>query len=193
MVIGLGGEFMYDINFFSINLKKHRRSSQRKWFLMTLYGVTIFAMIMLYVLVRTNIKNTNEEIIQLDRMIETAQAMQIDFLSETDIANASALNTSILDVSTRLDGYYLINANVLKNTRQLMGDGIQLDELRLNGKNVYMQARTTDETELFIFQNNLDASDFFEMVQVDNIARTDLGEYVANINCELEGDADETE
>lgn len=178
---------MYDINFFSINLKKYRRSNQRRWFLTALYGVTIFAMIMLYILVRTNIKNTNEEIVQLNRMIETAQAMQENFLSETDIANASALNTTIIDVSTRLDGYYLINANVLKNTRQLMANGIQLDEFRLNGKNVYMQARTTDETELFIFQNDLDSSDFFEMVQVDNIARTDLGEYVANINCELEG------
>jgi len=182
---------MYDINFFSINLKKYKKSNQRRFFLMGLYGVTIFAMIMLYILVRTNIKNTEEEIVQLDRMIETAQAMQETFLSETDIANASALNTTILDVSTRLDGYYLINANVLKNTRQLMADGIQLDEFRLNGKNVYMQARTTDETELFIFQSNLDSSDFFDMIQVDNIARTDLGEYVANINCELEGGDDE--
>lgn len=178
---------MYDINFFSINLKKHRRTNQRRWFLMALYGITIFAMVALYLLVRTNIKNTEEEIVQLNRMIETAQAMQTDFLTETDIANASALNTTILDVSTRLDGYYLINANVLKNTRQLMGDGIILDEFRVNGKNVYMQARTTDETELFIFQSDLDSSDFFEKVQVDNITRTDLGEYVANINCELEG------
>ena len=178
---------MYDINFFSINLVKHKKSSQRKVFLTGLYSITIFAMIMLYILVWTNIKNTEEQIVQLDRMIETAQAMQVDFLSETDIANASALNTTILDVSGRLDGYYLINANVLKNARLLMGDGIQLDEFRLNGKNVYMQARTTDETELFIFQSSLDSSDFFEQVQVDNIARTDFGEYVANINCELEG------
>ena len=55
------------------------------------------------------------------------------------------------------------------------------DEYRLNGKNVYMQARTTDETELFIFQNDLESSDFYQEVQVDNITRTDLGEYVANI------------
>lgn len=182
---------MYDINFFSINLTKHRKHNQRRWFLMVLYGVSLFAMLALYLLVRTNIKNTEEEIVQLNRMIETAQAMQVNFLSETDIANAKALNTTILDVSTRLDGYYLINANILKNTRQLMGDGIVLDEYRLNGKNVYMQARTTDETELFIFQNDLESSDFYEDVQVDNISRTDLGEYVANINCELEGADDE--
>jgi|GEM_PF-2677894 len=178
---------MYDINFFTINLKKHRRHNQRRWFLLALYGISLFAMISLYILVRTNIKNTEEEIVQINRMIETAQAMQVDFLSETDIANAKALNSTIVEVSTRLDGYYLINANVLKNTRQLMGDGVQLDEYRLNGKNVYMQARTTDETELFIFQNDLESSDFYQGVQVDNITRTDLGEYVANINCELEG------
>lgn len=182
---------MYDINFFSINLKKYRRSSQRRWFLLALYGISLFAMISLYLLVRTNITNTEEEIVQINRMIETAQAMQVDFLSETDIANAKALNSSIMEVSSRLDGYYLINANILKNTRQLMGDGIQLDEYRLNGKNVYMQARTTDETELFIFQNDLESSDFYQEVQVDNITRTDLGEYVANINCELEGADDE--
>ena len=105
---------MYDINFFSINLKKYRRHNQRRWFLIALYGVSLFAMISLYILVRTNIKNTEEDIVQLNRMIETAQAMQVDFLSETDIANAKALNASIVDVSSRLDGYFLINANILK-------------------------------------------------------------------------------
>jgi competence protein ComGF len=74
-----------------------------------------------------------------------------------------------------------------------IGDDITLDEYRLNGKNVYMQARTTDETELFIFQSDLESSDYYQNVQVDNISRTDLGEYVANINCELEGVDDETE
>jgi Tfp pilus assembly protein PilN len=184
---------MYDINFFAINVKKHRQSNQRRWFMMALYGVSIFAMVTLYILVRTNISNTEDEIVQLDRMIETAQAMEVDFLSETDIANAKALNTSILDVSTRLNTYYLINANVLKDTRLSIGDDITLDEYRLNGKNVYMQARTTDETELFIFQSDLESSDYYQNVQVDNISRTDLGEYVANINCELEGVDDETE